>query len=119
MKELRLSNINLQAPYQVKQNPHASNSYVFKTDSGLEFIISLQENVEWAKGEVFHKDRRGQNVWSYLTSQSGRAVVARLELSIWFEWSVCADGDDGIAIVEGCLDVLAAFLYLTEWDVIA
>ena len=62
MKELRLSNINLQAPYQVKQNPHASNSYVFKTDSGLEFIISLQENVELAKGEVFHKDRRGQNV---------------------------------------------------------
>ena len=46
MKELRLSNINLQAPYQVKQNPHASNSYVFKTDSGLEFIISLQENVD-------------------------------------------------------------------------
>jgi hypothetical protein len=38
MKELRLSNINLQAPYQVKQNPHASNSYFLA-------IISRMDNL--------------------------------------------------------------------------
>ena len=33
--------------------------------------------------------------------------------------SVGADGHDGVAIVEGCLDVLSTFLDLAERDVIA
>lgn len=44
MNTLRLDFINKHAPYLVKQNPHALNSYVFKTDSGVEFVISFQEN---------------------------------------------------------------------------
>ena len=44
MNTLRLDFINKRAPYLVKENPHAVNSYVFKTDTGTEFVISLQEN---------------------------------------------------------------------------
>ena len=44
MNTLRLDFINKRAPYLVKENPHAINSYVFKTDIGTEFVISLQEN---------------------------------------------------------------------------
>lgn len=44
MNTLRLEIINQHAPYMVKKNPHAQNSYLFKTDSQTEFIVSLQEN---------------------------------------------------------------------------
>ena len=34
MNTLRIDFINKRAPYLVKENPHAINSYVFKTDIG-------------------------------------------------------------------------------------
>lgn len=33
MNTLRIDFINKRAPYLVKENPHAVNSYVFKTDT--------------------------------------------------------------------------------------
>ena len=44
MNTLRLHVINSHSPYEVRQNPHDVNSYLFKTDANVEYVISLIEN---------------------------------------------------------------------------
>ena len=44
MNTLRLDIINLHAPYRVKQREDKPQTYYFKTDFGIEFNISLEED---------------------------------------------------------------------------
>ena len=44
MNTLRLHVINSHSPYEVRQNPHDVNSYLFKTDANVEYVISFVEN---------------------------------------------------------------------------
>lgn len=44
MNTLRLDIINLHAPYRVRQRDEKPQTYYFKTDFGIEFNISLEED---------------------------------------------------------------------------
>ena len=44
MNTLRLEIINLHAPYRVKQREDKPQDYYFKTDYGVEYDISLEED---------------------------------------------------------------------------
>ena len=44
MNTLRLDIINLHAPYRVRQREDKPQTYFFKTDFGIEFNISLEED---------------------------------------------------------------------------
>lgn len=44
MNLLRLENINLQAPYKVLQREDRPQNYYFRTDFGIEYNISIEED---------------------------------------------------------------------------
>ena len=46
MNTLRLDIINLHAPYRVKQREDKPQDYYFRTDYGVEYDISLEEELQ-------------------------------------------------------------------------